>query len=643
MAQNLNPIEPVKVVQPSVDFETARNMFTVFIGGEESYQQITSSQTSQSNFFFSQPRQGSDVCIVEQCYIGIPIQADFVGTSTGSYLLNDGYDAFRAYPFQSICTSTSLNIGNVTTSIVPKDVIHELDRYGFINKGFEGSFTSMAPTFPDCFQEYSDGVGTLLNPLGSLYSATPNNWQQVPRGAYPIINCTNTPTTASFQAMLFEPIVLPPLTTGDNRSALSYPNIQIFNLTFQMKNDNSYMWSHAAGLSTITSARFTFGQPYLFLKLVSPHASMINKSISVQNYAYTQILYNPNDALAPLAPNASTQMNIPNYTLSSVPNSILLCVKENENYRTISSTDTWQNISSVIVKLGTRDGILSSAKVLDIFNICKKNGATDDIWPLTVCTGVSASPGGLSNIGISGAFGSHGQAFHPLATRGTVLRLMFGSDIPLPPDLAIGSECDLNLQVTVNYTNINQSRSLYLTASMVIVQEGIFSINHNITNTSTVVLTKEDVVLATREPGVSYQDVITDWSSGGAFSFKRLIKSLPSFYRGVRKGIRAVGSVPKSILKESKGIAKDLGLNEARELAQYVSGSEIKPGAKAGAFRGQRSPYQRRLSYSRGGCYDQPCGAGLYDPRYSRNMRGGQVIQPDELENELEEQLYEDY
>lgn len=556
MSLALNPLQPVRVCDPRIDFSGPEHqrMYGVTSGGQHvSWKPYTSTSYSDNAWNFSCPPPSPLICVDPKIYISVPVKVSFTGTTTNpsGKLLNNGFDAFRAFPLTNIIQTLTARINNSSASINMSDVMPALLRYNTDHKIKEYDF-SLCPTMQDCFQNYSDGAGTNRNPL-DFYSG---NSYETTRGAFPYTAVKNEATTASVSATLTEPILLSPYLFGKGSTSKNgFIGVQTMDFQFVLGN-LSRIWSHDnSGGTTFTNVSVTFGQPAILFNYITPKMlEPIPKSLS---YSYMVIDRYPTDNNSTVEPNKSVTITSNNIQLNTIPRRVYIYARKNVNDLTYTDTDTFFALNRVSIQYNSMNGLLSNASAQDLYNISKCNGVNLSWpeWSGSVFTSGSANLGTQTQQGVPVLFNSSDNGCKPIGLTGSVLAIDFGVQIGLDDLHSPGEIFSSQFQITCDFTNINQTQSIKPTLYLVFVSEGIWTIENLQSISQIGVLNKEDILNARQIPGVTMR--FSDSVYGGDFmkSLKKvgnqILDATKKAAPYIKKGVQTVG---KAAQLASKGI-----------------------------------------------------------------------------------------
>src|SRR5690242_17321815 len=125
MSFAVNPLKTVRVIDPRVHFSSEREYSVLSGGNQVSWKPFLSTSFSNSSFNFSAPPPNPGICVDPRVYVSVPVSIQFAGVqaNVGLNLLQQGHDAFRAFPISSVCTTLTVRINNSAASINLSDVL----------------------------------------------------------------------------------------------------------------------------------------------------------------------------------------------------------------------------------------------------------------------------------------------------------------------------------------------------------------------------------------------------------------------------------------------------------------------------------------------------------------------------------------
>lgn len=366
-------------------------------------------------------------------YMSIPVTITYTGSTTGGQnILNPGKDALRAYPLHSIIQTATCSINGFTVTLTPNPIIHPTSHYRSPN-------WSLAPHYTDKYQEYIDGYGAINNSLATYKDEidTGKN-ESLPRGAFPQV-VTNGTTSATITTTIVDALYIPPF--GDvGGEDLGFSNISTMQWNFVYYNPLSRIVSHTptSGI-VITDISVALGQPTIYLKCYTPPETYIPRDISYPSQILTIM---PTQSSIAMAPNASLTIDSSNMQFTNIPQHMFIFVKNADADMTYEKTDTYTAINSVSIRWNNTSGYLSSYSAYDLYTMSKENGLQDS-W--SEFKGLVTSPTDLTTqIGLCGS----------------VIKVIFGKDLPFSSSQYIGMPGNFNFTIQINCTNVSQSSTI---------------------------------------------------------------------------------------------------------------------------------------------------------------------------------------
>lgn len=542
MSLSYNKLETVRVLDPRTAINHKRT-WAIYEGAETvSVKDFSTTSYSDTNFIFSAPPPNPGIMVSRDVRLQVPITFTFTGTAPiGQYLLQPGCDALRSYPLSTVMTSLIVTINTQAVSINMADVIQPLMRYCNFQKDRE-FYYSVTPAMQDQNQQYEEGFGSIRNVLGSY-----NDCFEMARGAYPytVVNNVlglgpNTPVTATLTTLLTENIFLSPF-SWSHHNQNAFIGIQTFDFNINFGNLGN-MWSHSnAGGSTLTSVTGHFiSNPLLLFTYLTP--KILKPIQQTYVYSYYEIQRYPTTFGAVL-PNQTVTIQSQNIQLNTIPESILLVVRRNNNDITFNTTDTFFRINQVQVNFDNDTNLLASATELDLYHIAQDNDCSLswEQWHGTTNIFNNTSPNG-----------------QVIGTVGSPLRLKLGKNIGLNTIQAPSLRGSYQLQINVNCTNVNQNQTINAVFYIITVTAGTFTIMNNRAFTDIGIITPKDILDSKQSPMVDYHMLKNVY--GGDF-----LDDLSRFGNTIWSGIKGVvgdigEAIPKALKLVNKSIPNALGI-----------------------------------------------------------------------------------
>ena len=504
------------------------------------------------------------------------IRTTLTFTITGSPLANASdvpfidygtQDAFAAFPFHQMVNSTQWTINNNTVSQNTREILPVLTRIH--DKRWLARYNGMTPTMFDTYGNYNDGVGALNNVMGNWQSATSLDNDLIPRGCFPVqivgVNTipanSTTPVTVQLVITVTEPVLLSPWTFAGDDSCGMYgiQNLNaIYNLSalantaFRMANtDTRFSAPPSVNLTNVISTN-------LLLQYLTPHPSDLMPSRNCLPYyelpryltanlpvfvaaAGMYVTETPAGVMSagPQLVGAYTGALpvAPQYTivsqslqLNQIPDKIYITVAlpPGAQTRTCANTDSYLAIQKISINWNNSSGLLSSATTQDLWRMSVENGINQS-WQ--EFQGFTAGPVNKVAYGTGPSAVPVGAQTY-IQTCGSVLCLEFGKDIELKDDYyAPGSLGNFQLQFNLTVANYApvQYEAGVLSLQTIIQNSGVFSLERGVASSYLGILTKSDVLEASRDKPYAYSDAIrmVGGASGASSGFfKRLMGTL---------------------------------------------------------------------------------------------------------------------
>jgi len=490
----------------------------------------------------------------------VSVDADVEGSG---YVFNyGGVDGFSPFPFHALVNSTQWTINNNTISQNTRDLLAVLVRLH--DKRYLQRYNGMTPTMFDVYGNYSQiPVSAKNKPFGSFSEQSYDN-DLLPRGALPIsiTNGTNFlavaagSRTITLTIKVTEPCMLSPFVFAGDEGQAMY-GIQNFNATYNL----SSAVGNVVRFGGVLADRYTVApvvtfvgaiEPRLLLQYLTPHPSDLLPSRNVLPY-YELPRYLT--SVAPIVAGATSRIVSSSLQLNQVPDKLYICVSRAIDQRLNTDADSFLPINSISINWNNAAGILSSATRQDLWRMSVENSINmswaewsgETTLPSTAADGVST-----------------------IQTCGPILCLEFGKDIELRDDYyAPGSLGNFNLQFTMEVLN-NTAVTTSNYQLMVIVQNsGVFSLERGVSSSYLGILTKSDVLEASRGKAIAYSDAIRMVGGGkvGDF-FKRVASKLGDAGMAALPALKdiAIGALKKKVgMGQSGGKrSSDMGSMEDR-------------------------------------------------------------------------------
>lgn len=432
-------------------------------------------------------------------------------TYNGVQYLAGETDALRWMPLQSVSNSLTLQFNQTNVSQYTKDYFEPISRIGF-SHDYEDHELSVGPSMHDQFQEFGDWTlwGSARNPL----AAYGENSAQQPRGGLRLEVLTNTQFAATIRAKWSEPILMSPLVLGKMQQK-AFLGLQNINIIFGL-GDLSRMWCHDAVNNPVLSGPPTVAwasAPVLRLRFLT--IPLIEKIPQLNLYPYCELVSYSTDSGTSLAPGLSYQLAGNNTQLTSIPKRVILFVRERDNDRNYTRPDCYARINNIQINWDNKNDLLASALPRDLYRMSVEAGLKMS-W----------------------------SQWNDFA--GSIVVVDFASQIGLDDLQAPGMHGNYQIQINCNFTNIG-SRAVNYTFYMVVVYEGIFSVDGTLTEIRVGDVVPRDVLDGVQMSHIEKMPFHEAYDYCGGSFWSSLKKAASKAAQGIKKGVEfAVQHAPQA-------------------------------------------------------------------------------------------------
>lgn len=437
------------------------------------------------------------------------------------------FDAPKQFPIMNSILQLQLSINGTNISFQPYELLLPLLTYNN-DPTFRSKNWSESTAMPDTYQDYSDGLqhyGTARDPLSPFGAVSSEN----SRGGFSYIEVDARTRDYTFT----EPLMISPLALKIGETGLC--NINSIQIQLTMVPNLFYrMWAHALGgshdynIATATATILT--APTILYDVLTPsalNASRIPASLSYEYVNYKQYFRSFTTGTLPAAPavgtpGAAVVVQSDSLRLNSIPRAVYLFFRRPKDSVTSYQSDTYCYISNISILFNNSALLLQTAQPQDLYQIAVRNGFNKS-W--------------LEWSKISGS----------------VLRLEFGRDIPVPEGTAPNSNAYTTLQISATVQSLSVTEEPW-DFYQVIASEGSAIISADKFSTSYGELTTEDVLRAEvqdvklSEEEYQLHEVKNDVFGGG----RKHMKRLKCFKSSVIGKIRGNLKDASDLLKKSK-------------------------------------------------------------------------------------------
>jgi len=516
-----------------------------------------------------------------------PVRVTINGTTGGQNVLVDGCFGLRNQACSAIMSSLSIKYGSQSYDYQIGDVISAMAHYNLNTAEKYSSGFDLAML--DKTQNYEDLLGAQNNPLGYYANAVD---QVTPRGAYPVNIVSNTPTQAVFTTTLRQLLVSPPLRDQMERGGIAgaglshLSNIGI-NITFQSNAGNrllSLAKNRFGDVLNVTNIVVDILMPtFEFVQLKSRN-EQIPRCLA---YAMESQERYPYQITLPFG--VPTQINVSSFSLSRVPDCAILYARPSNNAylnnaNGVHIPDCFAQISQLTIQYDGQSLISPSASPAQLYKMAYENGVatTFQQWsaqPTLKTVGAGVSPAQYMN-GV-----------------GSVLKLRFGKDISLYPDIVSGSYNNTSISLTATLTNLCPSTNDFTFYILLLYSDVLELFDNSLATINLIPLSDADVKNRHGSEKVHY-DIIRhspDLSGGARHSSGSLLKSgkvasliktmkgvlsNPAVRSGIKSTLRSVGMSKQADMLESVGFGRK-PRRKSRGRGRMHGGGDIEGGAYA--------------------------------------------------------------
>ena len=415
-----------------------------------------------------------------------------VGTApAGQFLINYGItDSLAPFPLHQLINVMSAVVNNNSVSLNVRDVLPALLRFN--DRRELSRYNGYAPVAFDSYHSYADGVGAMNNSLGAWQNTSDNDL--VMRGAWVLdgygtdVNASNSTLAVSTGAeqtvyvkfTVAEPLLISPfISCNPSSNNQSFYGIQNMTFTFSM-GDASRVWRTASGFAKTVSVQ-SYSNTQLLFNFLTPHPSDLLSSRNVVPYQeFPRYITSFGSSLANLATFTFKSSSL---QLNQIPDKLIMFVRKSMGSQTSADSDSFLALSGtnpLSINFNNVSGILSSASQYDLYRYSVENGSNQSWYEFSGFANLANNATGVGR---------------KVPTVGAMLVLEFGKDIPLQEDYyAPGSLGAFQLQVNLNC--VNQGTASIATQELVIItmNSGCFVCERGASSTFTGLLTKSDVL-----------------------------------------------------------------------------------------------------------------------------------------------------
>ncbi len=538
MSQSISQLKLVKVSDNRIN-DNEEKTYCIVQGGQLcTYRFFNPASISQSSMTFSNINP-PDVKVYTSKYIPITLVLliDFTGTTSGVNLL-DGWGttmSLRAMPVNNSMINSTLTLNNSSFTQEMNDVLPYILRCRFQKMV---DTLSESPTYLDASQEYSELSGSIRNPLGGYQNSVQGG--PVPRGGFNRVELiSNTPTTGQIRVTCTEPILISPLDfmNCDNPYFAGLSTIT-FQATFDPDMNSRVLSISDNSPASFTSITITPQQESTinFTYITPSVATDIPRTMVFPFYKINKYVTDFSSALGSGLSITNVASNI---QIATIPKRLVFFVRQKRSTLNPSVPDTFARINSVSLQFMNRSSLLASASPAQLYDISRFNGV-DMNWQ----EWFGSNPTGTFPSQVSGV--------------GSMIVLDPATDLGLDNLQSAGMTMNTQLQVTLNYTNLNRSGPIFYSIYVITADDGLVTINNGASYIQNSVVGVNDLLnLSESPPEYTTSDALLQSKEGGNIfgNIKSFIqKNLPLF-----KQIFDVGKQVAPIVAPLFGMGDDEG------------------------------------------------------------------------------------
>lgn len=591
------------VVDPIIDI-SEKEIFPVIKGGSyTTHRQFSSTSYSNTSCSFTVPPPNPGTFMSRRvklrCPVSISIGLTVGGGNTVTIPIQEAKDAFRSFPLASVMKTLNVSINGTTMSLPISEIIKPLAWYNQkSNEDYAAGVGSGSPTMLDNVQDYFMGYLSDNNVLGTTIVAKAH--KERPRGAFQYTNVVNGNggggllSTATFNAVLIEDLFISPLLFGCDERHPAFIGIQSFEVSITWHSNLAKIWSRAchhdldrafAAVAPVINFTATMGlvndPPALLIDYITPPIGMqIPRSIQ---YPYNEINRYVTEKPINLAFNEGVNIISNNYQLNSIPRYLYICIRKSQStlntqglYTVQSSPDCYAAIDKIKINWNNKSTLLSNANAFQLYEISRKNGysGTFQMWHARQNAVKYPNVGQLADPVRLVGWGGNALAQLPIAQvgAGSVFCAEFGTDLSLDPGEAPGLIGTFNIQVEVTgrwrgagYPEDPAAMAALTSGNLELLlitkTPGVFTIYDNAASQRIGVISKQEILGASRSVGYTYEQSQDSQLQGGKNFWS---KSL----RIARKANKIVEPILKPLTSNILGVDAYGALSGALDVAQ---------------------------------------------------------------------------
>lgn len=487
-------------------------VYSVQSGAAQStYQNYPSTSSSPTNISFNiQPPSEStvmdrNVLLRMQVTFQITIPNNQPNIAVGTNVFQYGLrEAFQAFPANSLITTATATINNVSVSLNQQDIFPALLR--MLDNEELQKYQAMTPVYLDNYKQYQDAEVAVNNPLAAYTNGVSQKYS-LPRGCHPLDNVVILATgnghgggdtnpvkldndnafTITITATFTEPLFISPfLFSGLPQNDAGILGVNNFNLVLNLDSQMKRFWSSglvsSAGGINYSLAMTANPVATLYVNYLTLQTTQLVETKNILPYIdlprYITGQNNTNNINA----GASGDITIQNIQLQQIPDRFIIFARKPLANQTVFDSSSFLPINSISCNFNNCSGLLSSISPYQLWQLSVANGCKMNWyeWSGQVNGYRAANPSNST-----------------IPTVGSLLVINPARDLSLPPYLAPGSQGQFSFQMSLNVTN-NDLSNFAPEIVIITVNSGLFEVQAGKSAIYTALLSM-DKVLATNE------------------------------------------------------------------------------------------------------------------------------------------------
>ena len=512
-------------------------------------------------------------------YTGLP--------ANGKYLVNFGAsDCIAPFPIHQNCSVIRANING---SALSTNINTYLDAFlRCLPKDILAQYSSMTPTQLDEYANYADLLVNNFFVPNSPFSDYGNSWEQVPRGAFKIDSIVGNTVgdgavkvvTVTFTSV--EPILMAPFHLPNAKSAGLYGvgNVDLEYILEGLSNTRMCRWIHGAhgpGAKAITDIQVSSAS-YVYYKVATPNpADRILPSVSVVPLQSINPHITAENVVLDIAATATTYTSA--VTLSSMPDKLMIFVRNRKSLQTSESADAYATITGVRITLGSQDNLLGGATPEQLFLMSKESGLEQMNYQQF--TGFGRRNQTLYNVANPPVLVAQDPAHADFALTGSILLLDVGKCLTIPESYYCpGSQGSFQIACEISYKN---NLGYAITPEVVVcdIQSGVLVTSNRVSTPMFGLISKEVCLKAIAEQEPIFHSQLERavgagfWSRAKAFASKHL-PGLLTHARNALGNVKSDNPNIQALANVGHTGLKSLGYGENE--GGYLTGGEMTGG-----------------------------------------------------------------